>query len=234
LEEDVDPDDEAGRRVRPRPAEPEATAGEPSGAAPAAAEPEATAGEPSGAALAAAEPQAKPREQIHISRQRWQYLHNHVLGCLKQAEAGEMEGKAAEIKVAAQKFIGLSQHDIIKWHIRTELEKCGLLLCCLSAGSCCPFVSFQRRNQFAACNATLQLWLKLLVLFQLCLRVVACTALLSLVLDMLIGGLTHHYNRISSSFVSSNCPWVLKALNGEEAVVAEIQLLLVIDVMVAR
>jgi hypothetical protein len=111
MEEDMDPNAEAGRRVRARPAEPEGTA------------------DAAAMAAGASAQQQKPREQIHISRQRWQYLHSHVLGCLKQAEAGEMDDRAAEIKVAAQKFIGLSQHDIIKWHIRTELEKCAPLFC---------------------------------------------------------------------------------------------------------
>lgn len=65
----------------------------------------------------------KEASQVRLSRSRWTYLHNHVLACLKQAEEGMLEG-AQKIESTAETFMGLSQHDIIKWHIRQELEKC--------------------------------------------------------------------------------------------------------------
>lgn len=65
----------------------------------------------------------KETAQVRLSRSRWTYLHNHVLACLKQAEEGMLEA-AQKIESTAQTFMGLSQHDIIKWHIRHELEQC--------------------------------------------------------------------------------------------------------------
>lgn len=65
----------------------------------------------------------KESSQVRLSRSRWTYLHNHVLACLKQAEAGTIEA-AQKIESTNETFMGLSQHDIIKWHIRHELEQC--------------------------------------------------------------------------------------------------------------
>jgi hypothetical protein len=114
-DEDADPNADVGhRRVRRRP--------DPKSAATAAAGRDV--GEAAGEREAA-------RGPVRISRQRWVYLQNHVLACLKQAEAGEMDEQAAEINVSAQKFIGLSQHDIIKWHIKTEIEKYVTMSACL-------------------------------------------------------------------------------------------------------
>ena len=66
--------------------------------------------------------QEKETSQVRLSRTRWTYLHNHVLACLKQAEEGMLEG-AQKIESTSDTFMGLSQHDIIKWHVRQELEK---------------------------------------------------------------------------------------------------------------
>lgn len=140
-DEDVDPNRDGGRRVRHR-ADPAAKA-----AADAAAAPQKPA--------AAAEGADRPREAVRISRQRWVYLQNHVLACLKQAEGGDMGGQAVETEVAAQKFVGLSQHDIIKWHIRTEIEKCATHTAChfdASSPTCiiCPSPALVRGRSYVA------------------------------------------------------------------------------------
>lgn len=72
-------------------------------------------------------PAEKETSQVRMSRSRWTYLHNHVLACLKQAEEGTLDA-AQKIESTAQTFMGLSQHDIIKWHIRHELEQYAPLL----------------------------------------------------------------------------------------------------------
>lgn len=100
---------EGGRRVRRRPDEPAAFDGE---AAPA-----------EKPVAAPQEPAERPAEQVRISRTKWTYLHNHVLACIKSAEDGQVEG-AQRIESSAQTFMGVPQHDIIKWHIKQELEKC--------------------------------------------------------------------------------------------------------------
>ena len=100
---------ESGRRVRRRPDGPAGE--EPPGEKPVAAQPEAA---------------ERPAEQVRISRTKWTYLHNHVLACIKQAEDGQLEG-AQRIESSTQTFMGVPQHDIIKWHIKQELEKCAPL-----------------------------------------------------------------------------------------------------------
>lgn len=99
---------EGGRRVRRRQDEVDAADGD-----------EAPAEKP----VARQEAAERPAEQVRISRTKWSYLHNHVLACIKQAEDGQLEG-AQRIESSAQTFMGVSQHDIIKWHIKQELEKC--------------------------------------------------------------------------------------------------------------
>lgn len=100
---------EGGRRVRRRPDEPAPFDGD---------EP------PPEKPLVAQEKAAEAApEQIRISRTKWTYLHNHVLACIKQAEDGHLES-AQRIESSAQTFMGVSQHDILKWHVRQELEKC--------------------------------------------------------------------------------------------------------------
>lgn len=107
-DENADGNRETGRRVRRRP--PGRTAFD-GGMTPAA--------KPVQQQQPAAE---KETAQVRLSRSRWTYLHNHVLACLKQAEEGMLEA-AQKIESTAQTFMGLSQHDIIKWHIRHELEQ---------------------------------------------------------------------------------------------------------------
>jgi hypothetical protein len=85
--------------------------------------------------VAAPEAPERPTEQVRISRSRWTYLHNHVLACIKQAEQGHVEG-AQRIESTAQTFMGLSQHDIIKWHVKQELEKCAPPAQALIAAPC--------------------------------------------------------------------------------------------------
>ena len=100
---------EAGRRVRARPDAPAAFDGdEPPPEKPVTVQPEAA---------------AQPAEQVRIPRSKWTYLYNHVLACIKQAENGELEA-AQRIESSAQTFMGVPQHDIIKWHIKEELQKC--------------------------------------------------------------------------------------------------------------
>jgi hypothetical protein len=64
--------------------------------------------------------------EVRMARERWQYLKGHALASLRQAEAGCLVGgaQAHRFDVVAESFTGLSAHDIIKWHIKAELDKC--------------------------------------------------------------------------------------------------------------
>jgi hypothetical protein len=69
----------------------------------------------------------------------WGHIRDHVLGCLRQAGDGLLHAQAIPIEVSADNVcVGVSQEDIVKWHIQAELDRCAPWPCSPVATS--PFV----------------------------------------------------------------------------------------------
>jgi len=46
-----------------------------------------------------------------------------VVACLKEAEAAGEGGGGTALTAAGEAYVGVSQHDIIRWHVKEELAK---------------------------------------------------------------------------------------------------------------